>query len=167
SARAQRGACDSTRCIARGIMAKRVSAMLGDTVRAIQHLPSHGGLTLCALILIAAGARLGLWQRTRQQVNVATRATNEWERAAFLLKDAAVNAVLFGLITAVVVMWAHRWLIVPSLFIGVALIVPTVLQDLGLTFSSVLTILNKRTQRVATTASIVVRLTGDLCKSST
>ena len=38
---------------------------------------------------------------------------------------------------------------------------PTVLQDLSLTFSSVLAILNKRTQRVATTVSILVR-TGDL-----
>jgi hypothetical protein len=143
-------------------MAKGVSSMLVDTVRAIQHLPSHGGLTLCALILIAAGARLGLWQMTRQEVTVATRATNEWERTAFLLKDAAVNAVLFGLITAVVIMWARPWLIVPSLFIGAALVVPTVLQDLSLTFSGVLAILSKRTQRVATTASIGVRLTGDL-----
>jgi len=37
-----------------------------------------------------------------------------------------------------------------------------VLQDLRLTFGGVLAILSKRTQRVAMTASIVVRLAGDL-----
>jgi hypothetical protein len=136
--------------------------MLVDTVRAIQNLPSPGGLTLCAFILFAIGARSGVWQMMRQQVTAAKRATNEWERTAFLLKDAAINAVLFGLSAAVVIMWARRWLIVPALFIGAALVVPTLLQDLRLTFSGVLAILSKRTQRVATTASIVVRLTGDL-----
>ena len=134
--------------------------MLVDTVRAIQHLPSHGALTLCAFILFAVGARSGVWKMTRQQVTAAKRATNEWERTAFLLKDAAVNAVLFGLSTTIVIMWAHRWLIIPGLFIGAALVVPTVLQDLRLTLSGVLAL--KRTQRIATTASIVVRLTGDL-----
>src|SRR5262245_40742404 len=148
-------------------MAKSVSSMLVDTVRAIQNLPSPVGLTLCAFILIAMSARLGVWQMRRQQVTAAKRATNEWERTVFLLKDAAVNAVLFGLSTAVVIMWARRWLIVPglfvpSLFIGAALVVPTVLQDLRLTASGVLAILGRRTQRVATTASIVVRLVGDL-----
>jgi len=59
-------------------------------------------------------------------------------------------------------MWARRWLIIPGLFIGAALVVPTVLQDLRLTVSGVLALFSKRTQRVATTASIVVRLTGDL-----
>jgi hypothetical protein len=73
--------------------------MLVDTVRAIQHLPSPGALILCAFILIAVGARSGVWQMARQQVK-AKRATNEWERTAFLLKDAAVNAVFFGLSTA-------------------------------------------------------------------
>jgi len=136
--------------------------MLVDTVRAIQHLPSHTGLTLCALIIIAAGARSGVWQITQQQVTVAKRATNEWERTAFLLTDAAVNAVLFGLSAMIVIMWAHRWLIIPGLFIGAALVVPTVLQDLRLTVSGVLALFSKRTQRIATTASIVVRLTGDL-----
>ena len=136
--------------------------MLVDTVRAIQHLPSHSVLTLCALIFLALGARSGVWQMTQQQVTAANRATNEWERTAFLLKDAAVNAVLFGLSTAVVIMWAHRWLIVASVFIGAALVVPTLLQDLRLTFTGVLAILSKRTQRVATIASIVVRLGGDL-----
>src|SRR5262245_3330230 len=99
-------------------MAKRVSSMLVDTVRVIQNLPSPGGLTLCAFILFAMGARSGVWQMMRQQVAAAKGATNEWERTAFLLKDAAVNAVLFGLSTAVVIMWARRWLIVPGLFIG-------------------------------------------------
>ena len=136
--------------------------MLVDTVRAIQHLPFHGGLTLCALIFIALGARSGVWQMTPQQVTAAKRATNEWERTAFLLKDAVVNAVLFGLSTMVVIMWAHRWLIVPSVFLGAAVVVPTMLQDLRLAFTGVLAILSKRTQRVATTASIVVRLIGDL-----
>jgi len=136
--------------------------MLVDTVRAIQNLLSPVGLTLCAFILIAAGARSGVWQMMRQQVTTVGRATSEWERTAFLLKDAAINAVLFGLSAAVVIMWARRWLIVPALFIGAALVVPTVLQDLRLTFSGVLAILSKRTQRVATTASIGVRLTGDL-----
>ena len=82
--------------------------MLVDTVRAIQHLPSPGVLTLCAFILIAVGVRSGVWQMTGQQVTAAKRATNEWERTAFLLKDAAVSAVLFGLTTTVVIMWAHR-----------------------------------------------------------
>ena len=139
--------------------------MLVDTVRAIQHLPSHGALTLCAFILFAVGARSGVWKMPRQQVTAAKRATNEWERTAFLLKDAAVNAVLFGLSTTIVIMWAHRWLIIPGLFIGAALVVPTVLQDLRLTVSGVLALFSKRTQRVATTASIVVRLTGDLVQA--
>ena len=136
--------------------------MLVDTVRAIQHLPSPGGLTLCAFIFIAVGAGAGVWQMTGQQVMAAKRATNEWERTAFLLKDAAVNAVLFGLTTTVVIMWARRWLIVSGLFIGATLVVPTVLQDLRLTVSGVLALFSKRTQHVATAASIVVRLTGDL-----
>ena len=136
--------------------------MLVDTVRVIQHLPAQRWLIVCAFILIAVGARSGVWQITQQQVTVAKRATNEWERTAFLLKDAAVNAVLFGLGTVIVIMWAHRWLIVPGAFIGAALVVPTVLQDLRLTFSGVLAIFSKRTQRVATVASIAVRLTGDM-----
>jgi len=37
-----------------------------------------------------------------------------------------------------------------------------VLQDLRLTVSGVLALFSRRTQRVATAASIVVRLTGDL-----
>jgi len=43
---------------------------------------------LCAFILFAMGARSGVWQMMRQQVTAAKRATNEWERTAFLLKDA-------------------------------------------------------------------------------
>ena len=136
--------------------------MLVDTVRVIQHLPAQRWLIVCAFILIAAGARSGVWQMTGQQVMAAKRATNEWERTAFLLKDAAVNAVLFGLSTAIVIMWARRWLIVSGLFIGATLVVPTVLQDLRLTVSGVLALFSRRTQRVATAASIVVRLTGDL-----
>src|SRR5215470_2357551 len=143
-------------------MAQRVSSMLVDTVRAIQHLPAQGWLILCAFILIAVGARSGVWQMTPQQVTAARRTANEWERTAFLLKDAVANALLFGLGTAVLIMWAHRWLIVLGVFIGAALVVPTVLQDLRLTFGGVLTILSKRHQRVATTASIAIRLTGDL-----
>ena len=134
--------------------------MLVDTVRAIQHLPAQGWLILCAVIVIAVGARSSLWQM--KQVTAARPTRNEWERTAFLLKDAAANALLFGLSTAVLIMWAHRWLIVLGVFLGAALVVPTVLQDLRLTFGGVLAILSRRTQRVATTASIVVRLTGDL-----
>jgi len=136
--------------------------MLVDTVRAIQHLPAQRWLILCAFILIAVGARSGVWQMTLQQVTAERRTANEWERTAFLLKDAVANALLFGLSTAVLIMWAHRWLIVLGVFVWAALVVPTVLQDLRLTFGGVLAILSKRPQRVATTASIVVRLTGDL-----
>ena len=46
--------------------------MLVDTVRAIQNLPSPGGLTLCAFILFAMGARSGVWQKMRQQVRPST-----------------------------------------------------------------------------------------------
>ena len=136
--------------------------MLVDTVRAIQHLPARGWLILCAFILIAVGVRSGVWQMTLQQVTGARRTANEWDRTAFLIKDAVANALLFSLGIAVLIMWAHRWLIVLGVFVGAAVVVPTVLQDLRLTFGGVLAILSRRTQRVATTASIVVRLTGDL-----
>jgi hypothetical protein len=136
--------------------------MLVDTVRTLRHLPASGVLTVCAFILVAAGARTGVWQRTWQQAAGAKRATNEWERTAFLLKDAAVNAVVFGLSTTVVIVWAHRWLIVLGLVMGAVLVVPTVLQDLRLTFGGALSIFSMRAQRTATAASIVMRLLGDL-----
>jgi len=136
--------------------------MLVDTVRAIQHLPAQGWLTVCAFILITVGARSGVWQMTSQQVTAARRTNNEWERTAFLLKDRGGNALLFGLSTAVLIMWAHRWLIALGVFVGAALVVPTVLQDLRLTFGGVLLLLSRRPQRVATAATVVVRLAGDL-----
>src|SRR5262249_687609 len=135
-------------------MVKRVSSMLVDTVRVIQNLPAQGWLILCALILIAVGARSAVWQMTPQQVTAARRTATEWEGTGFVLKDGVANGLLFGLSTAVLIMWAHRWLIVLGVFVGAALVVPTVLQDLRLTFGSRLAIFNERTQRIAMTASI-------------
>ena len=134
---------------------------LTGLVADIQSIGSPWAVTAVGLGVLLYGSKAGVFHTSPTRIAEVAAGGDDWALVPFAIREALTNALMFGIITVIAVLWDRWWLTGPLGLLLALLMLMTVVQDLLLVGTSIPLIAMRPKSAVAITLSTFVRLAGD------
>ena len=134
---------------------------LTGLVTEIQSVGSPWAVTAVGVGVLLYGGKAGVFHTSPNRIAEITASGDTWALFRFAIREAVTNALMFGTITLIAVLWDRWWLTGPLGLLLAVVMLPTLLQDLLLVGTSIPMMAMRPRNAVAIALSTTVRLAGD------